>query len=100
MIQLDYEALTKPAPGVRGLIHELRRLWRDVRSFRRVIRERRPELVLSVTTMLPAVPIAAKLERVPSLSTAASCSTAAIAAAWCGRWPVGRWPCSRRGSRR
>ncbi len=67
MIQLDYEALTKPAPGMRGLIHELRRLWRDVRSFRRVIRERRPELVLSVTTMLPAVPIAAKLERVPSL---------------------------------
>ena len=67
MIQLDYEALTKPPPGIRGLVHELRRLWRDVRSFRRLIRERRPELVLSVTTMLPAVPIAAQLERVPSL---------------------------------
>ncbi len=33
MIQLDYEALTKPSPGVRGLLHELRRLWHDVRSF-------------------------------------------------------------------
>ena len=32
-----------------------------------MIRERRPELVISVTTMLPAVPIAARLERVPAL---------------------------------
>jgi GT2 family glycosyltransferase/glycosyltransferase involved in cell wall biosynthesis len=67
IIQLDYEALTKPAPGVRGLWLEFRRLVRDVRAFRRLIRERRPELVLSVTTMLPAVPIAARLERVPAL---------------------------------
>ena len=67
VIQLDYEALTKPAPGVRGLWLEFRRLVRDVRAFRRLIRERRPELVLSVTTMLPAVPIAARLERVPAL---------------------------------
>jgi glycosyltransferase involved in cell wall biosynthesis/GT2 family glycosyltransferase len=67
VIQRDYEALTKPAPGVRGLWLELRRLVRDVRIFRRLIRERRPELVLSVTTMLPAVPIAARLERVPAL---------------------------------
>ena len=67
VIQLDYEALTKPAPGARGLWLELRRLLRDVRAFRRLIRERRPELVLSVTTMLPAVPIAARLERVPAL---------------------------------
>ena len=34
MIQLDYEALTKPQPGLRGLAGELRRLWRDVRAFR------------------------------------------------------------------
>jgi len=67
MIPLDYEALTKPEPGIRGLARELRRLWRDVRSFRRVIRERRPDLVLAVTTMLPAVTIAARLERVPAL---------------------------------
>ena len=32
-----------------------------------MIRERRPDVVLAVTTMLPAVPIAARLERVPSL---------------------------------
>ncbi len=67
VIQLDYEALTKPEPGIRGLARELRRLWHDVRVFRRVIRERRPDLVISVTTMLPAVPIAAWLERVPAL---------------------------------
>ncbi|HEY8000778.1 MAG TPA: glycosyltransferase [Solirubrobacterales bacterium] len=67
VISLDYEALTKPDPGLRGLVRELRRLWRDVRVFRRVIRERRPNLVISVTTMLPAVPIAAWLERVPAL---------------------------------
>ncbi len=67
MIRLDYEALTKPRPGISGLVGELRRLWRDVRTFRRVIRERRPNLVISVTTMLPAVPIAAWLERVPAL---------------------------------
>jgi glycosyltransferase involved in cell wall biosynthesis/GT2 family glycosyltransferase len=67
VIRLDYRALTKPQPGVLGIARELRRLWRDVRIFRRVIRERRPDLVISVTTMLPAVPIAARLERVPSL---------------------------------
>ena len=67
VIQLDYEALTKPDPGARGLVRELRRLSHDVRVFRRVIRERRPGLVISVTTMLPAVPIAAWLERVPAL---------------------------------
>ena len=68
MLQLDYEALTKPGPrGVGGLVRELRRLWRDVRDFRRLIRERRPDLVISVTTMLPAVSIAAWLERVPAL---------------------------------
>ncbi len=67
VIQLDYEALTKPDPGARGLLRELRRLSHDVRVFRRVIRERRPGLVISVTTMLPAVPIAAWLERVPAL---------------------------------
>jgi glycosyltransferase involved in cell wall biosynthesis/GT2 family glycosyltransferase len=67
VIRLDYEALTKPRPGISGLVGELRRLWRDVRTFRRLIRERRPNLVISVTTMLPAVPIAAWLERVPAL---------------------------------
>lgn len=67
MLQLDYEALTKPAPSAAGLARELRRLWSDVRKFRRVIRARRPDLVIAVTTMLPAVTIAARLERVPAL---------------------------------
>jgi glycosyltransferase involved in cell wall biosynthesis len=67
VIELDYEALTKPTLGVPGVAREIRRLWHDVRVFRRVIRERRPDIVISVTTMLPAVPIAARLERVPSL---------------------------------
>jgi GT2 family glycosyltransferase/glycosyltransferase involved in cell wall biosynthesis len=67
VIHADYEALTAPRTGVAGLLREVRSLWRDVRSFRRIIRSRKPELVISVTTMLPAVPIAAWLERVPAL---------------------------------
>ncbi len=67
VIQADYEALTAPKPGIRGLALELRDLGRDVRAFRRIIRRRKPELVISVTTMLPAVTIAAWLERVPAL---------------------------------
>ncbi len=67
VIQADYEALTAPKPGVGGLALELRSLTRDVSAFRRIIKERSPELVISVTTMLPAVTIAAWLERVPAL---------------------------------
>lgn len=67
VIQADYEALTAPKRGIRGLALELRDLGRDVRAFRRIIRERKPELVISVTTMLPAVTIAAWLQRVPTV---------------------------------
>jgi GT2 family glycosyltransferase/glycosyltransferase involved in cell wall biosynthesis len=67
VIALDYQALTVPPGGPAALLGELRRQWRDVRAFRALIRERRPQLVISVTTMLPAVPVAAWLERVPSL---------------------------------
>jgi GT2 family glycosyltransferase/glycosyltransferase involved in cell wall biosynthesis len=67
VIQADYEALTAPKPGVLGLAREARGLRRDVRGFRQIIRDRRPDLVISVTTMLPAVTIAAWLERVPAL---------------------------------
>jgi GT2 family glycosyltransferase/glycosyltransferase involved in cell wall biosynthesis len=67
VIQADYEALTAPKPGVLGLVREVWGLRHDVRNFRRIIRDRRPELVISVTTMLPAVTIAAWLERVPAL---------------------------------
>ncbi|HLM30273.1 MAG TPA: glycosyltransferase [Solirubrobacterales bacterium] len=67
VLALDYRALTLPKPGVRGLLATGRELRRDVRRFRGLIRERRPDLVLAVTTMLPAVSIAAWLEGVPAL---------------------------------
>jgi GT2 family glycosyltransferase/glycosyltransferase involved in cell wall biosynthesis len=67
VIALDYEALTVPVGGIRALLGEVARQWRDVRTFRALIRERRPGLVISVTTMLPAVTLAAWLERVPAL---------------------------------
>jgi GT2 family glycosyltransferase/glycosyltransferase involved in cell wall biosynthesis len=67
VIQADYEVLTVPKRGLRGIARELRSLGRDVRGFRKIIRARKPELVISVTTALPAVTIAAWLERVPAL---------------------------------
>ena len=67
VITLDYQALTVPVGGPGALFGELRRQWRDVRRFRALIRGRRPRLVISVTTMLPAVPLAAWLEGVPAL---------------------------------
>jgi glycosyltransferase involved in cell wall biosynthesis len=67
VLALDYQALSIPPGGPGALLGEVRRQWRDVRAFRALIRERRPELVISVTTMLPAVTLAAWLERVPSL---------------------------------
>ena len=67
MTRRDYEALTAPARGRGGLTGNLRRLGREVRDFRRLIRDRRPDLVIVVTSMLPAVSIAAAQERVPTL---------------------------------
>jgi GT2 family glycosyltransferase len=55
----DYSALTRSA-GIRAL-------GRDVRRFRALIRERRAELVVVVTAMLPAALIAARRERVPAV---------------------------------
>ncbi len=65
LFALDYEALTRPAP--QELLAEARRLRHDVRLFRGLIRRRRPRLVIAVTTMVPAVLIAAWLEGVPTL---------------------------------
>lgn len=65
LFALDYEALTRPAP--KALVAEAWRLRRDVRTFRGLIRRRGPRLVIAVTTMLPAVLIAAWLEGVPAL---------------------------------
>ncbi len=67
VVSLDYEALTTTPSGPLGMLREARRLLRDVRTFRRLIRERRAGLVIAVTSMIPAVPIAARLERVPVL---------------------------------
>ena len=65
--QRDYEALTAPSRGRGGLTGDVRRLGREIRDFRRLIRDRRPDLVIVVTSMLPAVSIAAAQERVPTL---------------------------------
>ena len=67
VIHGDYEALTAPSRRIRGLIGDVRRLGREVGEFRRLFRERRPQLVVVVTSMLPAASIAASLERIPSL---------------------------------
>jgi GT2 family glycosyltransferase/glycosyltransferase involved in cell wall biosynthesis len=64
---LEYEALTLPAPGPLGAAAEIGRLFREVGRFRAEIRRHRPRLVVAVTSMVPAVPIAAALERVPVL---------------------------------
>lgn len=63
----DYEALTAPSRGRGGLTSDVRRLGREIRDFRRLIRNRQPDLVIVVTSMLPAVSIAAAQERVPTL---------------------------------
>jgi GT2 family glycosyltransferase/glycosyltransferase involved in cell wall biosynthesis len=65
VVELSYEALTVPPGGPFGLLAGTRRLRGDVRAFRGLIRARRPDLVISITSMLPAAAIAAHLERVP-----------------------------------
>ena len=67
VMRADYEALTAPSRGRGGVTGDLRRLWRELRDFRELIRVRRPDLVIVVTSMLPAATIAAALERVPTL---------------------------------
>lgn len=66
----DYAALTY-ARGARGLAQAARRLARDIALFRREWRSRRPDLVLVVTTVLPAAVLAARLERIPTVVYAA-----------------------------
>jgi glycosyltransferase involved in cell wall biosynthesis len=60
---LDYSTLTYPR-GPREGLRLARRLAREVRMFRRELRHRRPELVVAVTTVLPALVFAARLERI------------------------------------
>jgi glycosyltransferase involved in cell wall biosynthesis len=66
----DYSALTY-ARGIRPALRAVRQLVSEVRFFRRELRRRRPDLVVVVTTVLPAVLIAARLERIPSVVYAA-----------------------------
>jgi glycosyltransferase involved in cell wall biosynthesis len=61
-----YEALTAQG-GVVGHLRRTAGLRRDVRHFRALIARSRPELVIAVTAMLPAVVIAARMEGVPVL---------------------------------
>jgi glycosyltransferase involved in cell wall biosynthesis len=66
----DYSVLTYargPAEGARLA----RVLARDMRMFRRELRRRRPDLVIAVTTVLPAVVLAARLESIPVVVYAA-----------------------------
>lgn len=63
---LAYEPLTVPR-GPLAALRALRRLWRDVKIFRAELRRARPELVVVVTTVLPAALIAARLERLPTI---------------------------------
>ncbi len=67
VLHRDFEALTAPSRGRGGLSGTTVRLWRELRAFRRLIRDRRPDLVVVVTSMLPAASIAAAFERVPTL---------------------------------
>jgi glycosyltransferase involved in cell wall biosynthesis len=67
---LPYSALTY-ARGPAEVARLARRLRREVRMFRRELRRRRPDLVIAVTTVLPAVVLAARLEGVPAVVYAA-----------------------------
>jgi glycosyltransferase involved in cell wall biosynthesis len=63
---LDYEALTVPRDPV-GAARAARRARREHRAFRRLLRERRPELVVIASAMLPGPLLAARRERVPTV---------------------------------
>jgi glycosyltransferase involved in cell wall biosynthesis len=65
-----YSALTYARGAVEGT-KLARRLVREVRMFRSELRSHRPDLVIAVTTVLPALLVAARLERIPSVVYAA-----------------------------
>ena len=72
--ELPYSALTTPRGPV-AFTRLVRRLAAEVRPFRAHIRASRPDVVVVATTALPAVAIAARLERVPALVYAAEVLT-------------------------
>jgi glycosyltransferase involved in cell wall biosynthesis len=59
-----YEALTLPRDPL-SAARSARRIAREARAFRALIRERRPDLVVVASAMLPAATIAANREVVP-----------------------------------
>jgi glycosyltransferase involved in cell wall biosynthesis len=64
--ELDLEALTLPRGPV-ALGAAARRAAREAATLRSLIRERRPELVIVASAMLPAALVAARRERVPAV---------------------------------
>jgi len=70
VVVLPYSALTY-ARRPRAAAVASAALAHDVRAFRRELRRRRPDLVVVVTTVLPAALIAARLEGVPAVVYAA-----------------------------
>ena len=64
---LPYASLTVPRTLREGA-RALRSFTRDVALFRRELRLRRPDVVVVVTTVLPAALIAARLERLPTVA--------------------------------
>jgi Glycosyl transferases group 1/Glycosyltransferase Family 4 len=66
VITRDYGALTLPRDP-RAAARVARAATREYRAFRRMIRERRPELVILASAMLPGALVAARRERVPTV---------------------------------
>ena len=64
---VPYATLTRPQ-GIRGAVRQLARMCRDVRLLTRHIREVDPDLVVVVTSMLPAALVAARLAQRPSVA--------------------------------
>jgi glycosyltransferase involved in cell wall biosynthesis len=67
---LGYSALVY-GPGRRARVRLAAQTAREVRLFRAEFRRRRPDVVVVVTTVLPAALIAARLERIPTFVYAA-----------------------------
>ena len=70
LVALPYSAFSSPAKAApdRGI---LRRFTTETRMFRAWLRSSRPDFVLAVTTVLPALVLAARLEGVPVVLYAA-----------------------------
>lgn len=70
LVTLPYSIVSAPE-GSRTRIGALRRLRKETRMFRAWFRSRDIELVFAVTTVLPSVVLAARLEQIPVLLYAA-----------------------------